>query len=142
MRRSMPWSGVAVKSRFPCAKCGGRSGESSIRPLDFRFVIEARRGPSLGAREVSMDFDYSPRQKEWMKRVGDFMERRVYPAEATYAAQMEEATQQGNRWIVVPVVEDLKKAAKEQGLWNLFLPHSEHGAGLTNLDYAPLAELM
>ncbi len=89
-----------------------------------------------------MDFDYSPRQKEWMKRVGDFMEQHIYPAETTYAAQMDEATKKGNRWIVVPVVEELKKMAKGQGLWNMFLPHSEHGAGLNNLEYAPLAEMM
>ena len=54
---------------------------------------------------------------------------------------MEEATKKGNRWIVVPVVEDLKKKAKAQGLWNMFLPHSEHGAGLSNLEYSPLAEM-
>jgi len=89
-----------------------------------------------------MDFDYSPRQKEWIKRISDFMDQHVYPAEATYAAQMDEATKKGNRWIVVPVVEDLKKIAKGQGLWNMFLPHSEHGAGLSNLEYAPLAEMM
>jgi acyl-CoA dehydrogenase len=89
-----------------------------------------------------MDFDYSPRQKEWIKRISDFMEHHIYPAEEKYAAQMEEATKKGNRWIVVPVVEDLKKIAKSQGLWNMFLPHSEHGAGLTNLEYAPLAEMM
>ena len=89
-----------------------------------------------------MDFDYSPRQKEWMKRISDFMDQHIYPAEETYARQMEEATKKGNRWIVVPVVEDLKKIAKSQGLWNMFLPHSEHGAGLSNLEYAPLAEMM
>lgn len=89
-----------------------------------------------------MNFDYSPRQKEWMKRVSDFMDAHIYPAEATYTAQMEEATKKGNRWIVVPVVEELKKKAKAQGLWNMFLPHSEHGAGLTNLEYSPLAEFM
>ncbi len=88
-----------------------------------------------------MDFDYSPRQKEWIKRVSDFMDQHIYPAEATYAAQMEEATKKGNRWIVVPVVEELKKIAKSQGLWNMFLPHSEHGAGLSNLEYSPLAEM-
>ena len=55
---------------------------------------------------------------------------------------MDEATKNGNRWIVVPVVEELKAKAKAQGLWNMFLPHSEHGAGLTNLEYAPLAEMM
>ncbi|HTW35937.1 MAG TPA: acyl-CoA dehydrogenase family protein [Rhizomicrobium sp.] len=89
-----------------------------------------------------MDFDYSPRQKEWIKRISDFMEHHIYPAEEKYAAQMEEATKKGNRWIVVPVVEELKKIAKGQGLWNMFLPHSEHGAGLSNLEYAPLAEQM
>ena len=52
-----------------------------------------------------MDFDYSPRQREWMKRVGGFMEQYVYPAEETYTAQMLEARDKGNPWIVVPVVE-------------------------------------
>ena len=89
-----------------------------------------------------MDFDYLARQKDWMARVGDFMERHVHPAEQVYAAQLEEATQNGNRWIVVPVVEELKARAKGQGLWNFFLPHSTWGAGLSNLEYAPLAEIM
>jgi alkylation response protein AidB-like acyl-CoA dehydrogenase len=89
-----------------------------------------------------MDFDYSPRQRDWMKRVGDFMDQHIYPAEAVYSAQMEEARKKGNPWIVVPVVEELEAKAKKQGLWNLFLNESEHGAGLTNLEYAPLAELM
>ncbi|HEY6578190.1 MAG TPA: acyl-CoA dehydrogenase family protein [Rhizomicrobium sp.] len=89
-----------------------------------------------------MDFDYSPRQREWMTRVGEFMERHVFPAEEVYAAQMEEATRAGNRWIVVPIVEELKEKAKGQGLWNFFLPHSKWGPGLTNLEYAPLAEMM
>ena len=89
-----------------------------------------------------MNFDYSPRQKEWIERLGAFMERWVYPAEAVHAAQMEEAASRGNRWIAVPIVEDLKTKAKSEGLWNLFLPHSPRGAGLSNLDYAPLAEMM
>lgn len=89
-----------------------------------------------------MDFDYSPRQREWMKRIGDFMDAHVYPAEEVYTAQMEEARGKGNPWIVVPVVEELKAKAKKQGLWNLFLNESENGAGLTNLEYAPLAEMM
>jgi acyl-CoA dehydrogenase len=92
--------------------------------------------------EVLMNFDYSPRQKEWMTRVGEFMDRHVCPAEETYAVQMEEATRNGNRWIVVPVVEELKAKARRQGLWNMFLPDSERGAGLSNLEYAPLAEMM
>jgi alkylation response protein AidB-like acyl-CoA dehydrogenase len=89
-----------------------------------------------------MDFDYSPRQKEWLKRVMDFMDAHIYPAEETYHKQMNAAREKGNPWIVVPVVEELKKKAKAQGLWNLFLNESEHGAGLTNLEYAPLAEQM
>jgi len=89
-----------------------------------------------------MDFDYSPRQREMMDRVQEFMNRHVHPAEKVYAAQMDEATRQGNRWIVVPVVEELKAKAKAQGLWNFFLPHSKWGSGLTNLEYAPLAEIM
>jgi alkylation response protein AidB-like acyl-CoA dehydrogenase len=89
-----------------------------------------------------MDFDYSPKQKEWMARVQAFMDAHVYPAEETYHRQMTEAREKGNPWIVVPVVEELKVKARKQGLWNLFLNESEHGAGLSNLDYAPLAEIM
>ncbi|HEX3429350.1 MAG TPA: acyl-CoA dehydrogenase family protein [Rhizomicrobium sp.] len=89
-----------------------------------------------------MDFDYSPRQRELVDRVQEFMDRHVYPAEPVYATQMEEATRKGNRWIVVPIVEELKAKAKGQGLWNFFLPHSKWGPGLTNLEYAPLAEIM
>ena len=89
-----------------------------------------------------MDFDYSPRQKEWMARVQAFMDAHVYPAEETYHKQMNEARAKGDPWIVVPVVEELKAKAKKQGLWNLFLNESENGAGLTNLEYAPLAEIM
>ncbi|MGH6889140.1 MAG: acyl-CoA dehydrogenase family protein [Rhizomicrobium sp.] len=89
-----------------------------------------------------MDFEYSPRQKDWMERLGAFMKRYVYPAEDIHAAQMEDAARNGNRWIVVPVVEDLKAKAKAEGLWNLFLPHSPWGAGLSNLEYAALAETM
>ncbi len=89
-----------------------------------------------------MDFDYSPRQKEWMARVSAFMDEHVYPAEKAYDAEMKAARAAGNPWIVVQVVEELKKKARAAGLWNLFLPESDHGAGLTNLEYAPLAEMM
>jgi hypothetical protein len=92
--------------------------------------------------EEHMNFDYSPRQRELMDSVQEFMDRHVYTAEKTYAAQMEEATRKGNRWIVVPIVEELKAKAKQQGLWNFFLPHSKWGPGLSNLEYAPLAEIM
>jgi acyl-CoA dehydrogenase len=68
-----------------------------------------------------------------------FLDERVYPAEATYAAQLQAAP---TRWTVPPVMEELKQAARAAGLWNLFLPESDHGAGLSNEDYAPLCELM
>jgi len=68
-----------------------------------------------------------------------FLEDRVYPAEATYAAQLSAAP---TRWSVPPIMEELKQAARAAGLWNLFLPESEKGAGLTNAEYAPLCELM
>jgi alkylation response protein AidB-like acyl-CoA dehydrogenase len=89
-----------------------------------------------------MNFDYTPKMKEWIRRVGEFMDRNVYPAEKTYESQMLAAREKGNPWIVVPVVEELKAKAKAQGLWNMFMNESEHGAGLTNLEYAPLAEMM
>jgi len=68
-----------------------------------------------------------------------FLDERVYPAEATYAAQLNAAP---TRWSVPPIMEELKQAARAKGLWNLFLPESELGAGLTNAEYAPLCELM
>ena len=75
------------------------------------------------------------------QRITEEVVEHVYPAEPVYAKQMEDARAKGNPWIVVPVVEELKKKAKSQGLWNFFLNESEHGAGLTNLEYAPLAEI-
>ncbi len=69
-----------------------------------------------------MDFDYSPRQREWMNRVGEFMQAHIYPAEEVYNAQMAEARAKGNPWIVVPVVEELKAKAKKQGLWKTCSP--------------------
>jgi acyl-CoA dehydrogenase len=85
-----------------------------------------------------MDFDYSERTKELQARILAFMDAEVYPAEASFAAQVAE----GDRWQPTAVVEELKAKAKAEGLWNLFLPDSEYGAGLSNLEYAPLCEIM
>ncbi|MEB2283238.1 MAG: acyl-CoA dehydrogenase [Polyangiaceae bacterium UTPRO1] len=85
-----------------------------------------------------MYFDYSDKVKALRKRVSDFMEEHVYPHEETALRQLAE----GERWQPLAIVEELKEKAKAQGLWNLFLPESELGAGLTNLEYAPLAEIM
>ena len=89
-----------------------------------------------------MDFNMSDRQQEWLGRVESFMTKHVRPAVPIYR-QQDEA---GERWKVIPIVEELKKKAHAEGLWNMFMPPSSHeddefrGAGLTNLEYAPLAE--
>ena len=92
-----------------------------------------------------MDFSVSERQKHWRDRIRAFMDAHVYPAVETYARQNAE----GERWKVIPVVEEIKAKARAEGLWNLFLPPSaDHddgdyrGAGLNNLDYALCAEQM
>ncbi len=89
-----------------------------------------------------MDFAYSPRTQELRERVSAFMAEHVYPAEARYIAEIEANTAAGRRWTPVPVIEELKPKARAAGLWNLFLPESEYGAGLSNQEYAPLAEIM
>src|SRR5262245_43649592 len=85
-----------------------------------------------------MLFEISPRAQEYRARLTAFMEEHVYQHEATYRAQGES----GERWKPRPIVEELKTRARAAGLWNLFLPDSTLGAGLTNLEYAPLCELM
>ena len=86
-----------------------------------------------------MNFDYTPRVAELRETVAAFLDEHVYPEEATYDRYIREAE---TRWTVPPIMEELKERAKAAGLWNLFLPESEYGAGLSNLEYAPLAELM
>ncbi|MGO3929218.1 acyl-CoA dehydrogenase family protein [Rhodopseudomonas pseudopalustris] len=91
-----------------------------------------------------MDFTMSTRQREWLDRVNAFMDAHVRPAVPIYKQQDAE----GERWKVIPVLEELKQKAKAEGLWNLFLPPSQHdddefhGAGLSNLEYALLSEQM
>jgi acyl-CoA dehydrogenase len=98
-----------------------------------------------------MDFGYSARTQELQAKLLKFMDDHVYPAEAAYTAEIEANTQAGRRWTPLQVIERLKPKAREQGLWNLFLPPSsagghretaEYGPGLSNQDYAPLAEIM
>jgi len=85
-----------------------------------------------------MNFAYSPKVQELRERVQAFMDAHVYPAEKVFYQQVAE----GDRWQPTAIVEELKAKAKAEGLWNLFLPESELGAGLTNTEYAPLAEIM
>ena len=85
-----------------------------------------------------MDFEYSPKVKELQERVGAFMDAHIYPNEAKMAAQIAE----GDRWQPIPMLEEIKAKAKAEGLWNMFLPDSKRGFGLSNLEYAPLCEIM
>ncbi len=86
-----------------------------------------------------MDFELSPKAKDLRERLLAFMEESVYPAEAVYEEQMRSS---GDPHFHAPVIEDLKAKARARGLWNLFLPHkTEWTDGLSNLDYAPLAEI-
>ncbi len=99
-----------------------------------------------------MDFSYSPRTQDLQARLQAFMAEHVYPAEARWFEEVEANTQAGKRWTPLRVIEDLKPKARAAGLWNLFLPPHAEGAnakgeaeftfGLSNQDYAPLAEIM
>lgn len=91
-----------------------------------------------------MDFDYSDRCKALQDKLRGFMDRHIYPNEKAYREEVERnGREHGNRWLPTALVEDLKPRAREQGLWNLFLPRSARAPeGLSNLDYAPLCEIM
>jgi acyl-CoA dehydrogenase len=101
-----------------------------------------------------MDFDYSPRTQQLATRLNAFMAEHVYPAEPAYFEEIEANTRAGRRWTPLQTIERLKPKAREAGLWNLFLPptaegqaalergEAEYGFGLSNQDYAPLAEIM
>ncbi len=85
-----------------------------------------------------MQFDHPPKVRELIARLEDFLATHIYPNELRYYQEAERL----GPWAVYPVVEELKPLARAAGLWNLFLPQSKHGAGLTNLEYAPLCEVM
>ncbi len=89
-----------------------------------------------------MDFDYSPKVKDLQKRLNAFMDQHIYPNEDAFHAEVEANRAKGNPWVPTKIMEQLKDKARAAGLWNLFLPQSERGAGLTNLEYAPLCEIM
>ena len=86
-----------------------------------------------------MHFEYSTKVKDLQARVSAFMEAHVYGSEKLFNQQLDEGN---TRWKIPPIMEELKVKAKSEGLWNLFLPESDRGFGLTNLEYAPLCEIM
>ncbi len=85
-----------------------------------------------------MQFAYSAKVEELRARLTQFMDEHIYPNEPLYWDQVNT----GDRWKTIQIIEELKPKARAAGLWNLFLPHSSHGAGLTNLEYAPMCEIM
>ncbi len=84
-----------------------------------------------------MDFEFSEKVKDLQRRLQAFMDEHIYPNEQRLRDEVER-----DRWLATAVIEELKPKARAAGLWNLFLPNDEHGAGLTNLEYAPLCEIM
>ena len=89
-----------------------------------------------------MDFEQSPKVKAFQERLVAFMDEHIYPNEHAFNAEVLANRKKGNAWIPTKLVDDMKEKARAAGLWNLFCPHPEYGAGLTNLEYAPLCEIM
>ena len=90
-----------------------------------------------------MNFDYTDKVKDMQARLLAFMDAHIYPNEKKFFAEIAENRAKGNAWIPTKIVEELKPLARKAGLWNLFLPHSKRAPqGLTNLEYAPLCEIM
>ena len=88
-----------------------------------------------------MDFDYSPKVQALREQLLAFFDRHIYPNEARFHQEIADNTRAGRRWTPTRLIDELKPLAREQGLWNLFLPEHDGAAGLTNLEYAPLAEI-
>ena len=90
-----------------------------------------------------MNFDYTDKVKDLQARLLAFMDAHIYPNEKRFFAEIAENRAKGNAWIPTKIVEELKPIARQAGLWNLFLPHSKRAPqGLSNLEYAPLCEIM
>jgi acyl-CoA dehydrogenase len=88
-----------------------------------------------------MDFDTSSKVQALQEKLWSFMHENVFPNESVLYKEVEANRKNGNPWVPTNIMEELKQKARKQGLWNLFLPHAD-GAGLTNLEYAPLCEIM
>lgn len=90
-----------------------------------------------------MNFDYSPRVQDLQKRLLAFMDEHIYPNEQRFFDEIAANRAKGNAWVPTELIEELKPLARQAGLWNLFLPHSKRAPeGLSNLEYAPLCEIM
>jgi acyl-CoA dehydrogenase len=89
-----------------------------------------------------MNFDYTPKVQELRHKLSHFFDEHIYPNERAFNSEVAANRANGNAWVPTVLIEKLKEQARDAGLWNLFLPESERGAGLSNLEYAPLCEIM
>ena len=89
-----------------------------------------------------MNFDYTPKVQELRQKLSHFFDEHIYPNERAFSSEVAANRANGNAWVPTELIEKLKEQARDAGLWNLFLPASERGAGLSNLEYAPLCEIM
>ncbi|MEA3127189.1 MAG: acyl-CoA dehydrogenase [Caballeronia sp.] len=89
-----------------------------------------------------MNFDYTPKVQELRQKLSHFFDEHIYPNERAFNSEVAANRANGNAWVPTALIETLKQQARDAGLWNLFLPESERGAGLSNLEYAPLCEIM
>ena len=89
-----------------------------------------------------MNFEPTPKMKAWQERLNAFMDEHIYPNETAFEHEVAANRAKGNAFVPTKIVDQLKEKARAAGLWNLFTPHPEHGPGLTNLEYAPLCEIM
>jgi len=110
-----------------------------ILPAMTLLAAEDTIGHPTTPEGAVMDFEYSKKTKMYLEQITDFMNKYIYPSEPVFHEQLDSGP---TRWQIPPIMEDLKDKARERALWNLFLPESQRGAGLTNLEYAPLCELM
>src|SRR6202140_5481152 len=126
LRAPRRWRRAAGHARWP-----NRRGHWSGKHSTHKFK-----------RVSIMDFSHSDKVRQLQEQVQRFMDAHVYPAEPRFDEEMEKNRRDGNPWRATAIVEELKRKARAEDLWNLFLPESEHGAGLSNLEYAPLCEIM
>jgi acyl-CoA dehydrogenase len=115
-----------------------RSAVSSGRPKEDVAHFVEKWAPAFSGRQANrMNFEFSEKTMELQRRLQAFMDEQIYPNEKRFLKEIER-----ERWKPTRIIEELKPKARAAGLWNLFLPNDENGAGLTNLEYAPLCEIM
>src|SRR5690606_19192072 len=113
---------------FPTRRSSDLYKSMTIIHLNNGMPLSSIPTSNSFGRGTPMNFDHSPRAKEYLKKIKTFMKEHIIPAEAEYYAHLE---QDGQKWTVPPIMEALKAEAKRQGLWNLFLPDEEYGVGLS-----------